>query len=425
MDYRFRMGTPADGEEILAVTMDAFDIDEANLRYPALRALCLSAPHESRLMEREGYLVACLHIGDTHIQVGSCSVLKGDVGHVAVRHSEQAAGLGTALMRDTMQWLRDNDYHLSRLGGLTHFYSRFGYEPFPRRYVEFPVQQVHGGTRLIQPVERFTDPECPDGGLLRPFDEALDWQARFSLTDRFDRGRSGSPAPSRVARAPIDPAPADPQQLRFTYERDGQVRGILFACESPLEARDGENCFSITEFCYDPACPEAAGLLVRKLLYRVAPSAPARITSRLPFDETLGEALQQARVGFTLIEMQSATASNMIKVVNLEATLHAVSDELSRRLAGSLVADWEGTIRLRLPQESAALRLHGGTVSVCDTGKADICVSLTQAQFVKILLGIRGFGELYGMGGPPLGVREAAVMEALFCRCSTGSGPWG
>jgi len=425
MGYRFRMGTPADGEEILAVTMDAFGIDEGNLRYPALRALCLSAPHESRLMEREGYLVACLHIGDTHIQVGSCSVLKGDVGHVAVRPAEQAAGLGTALMRDTMQWLRDNDYHLSRLGGLTHFYSRFGYEPFPRRYVEFPVQEVHGGTRLIQPIERFTEPECPSGALLRPFDEATDWQARFSLTDRFERGRSGSPEPPRVARAPINPAPVDPEKLQFTYERDGQVTGILFACESPLEAREGETCFSITNFCHDPDCPEAPGLLVRKLLSRVAPSAPTRITSRLPFDEPLGEALRQAGVGFTLIEMQSATASNMIKVVNLEATLHAVSDELSSRLAGSLVADWEGTIRLRLPEESAALRIKGGAVSVCDTGKADICVGLTQAQFLKVLLGIRGFGELYGMSGSPLGVLETAVMQTLFPRCSTGSGPWG
>ena len=425
MAYLFRMGTAKDAEAILNVTMEAFDIGPDNLRHPALRALCLSAPHECRVMEDEGgRIVAALHIGDTWIQVGQSAVLKGDVGHVAVLPSEQGGGLGTALMRDTVGWMRENGYHLSRLGGLTHFYSRFGYEPFPRRFTEFLVTQVHGGKGMVAATEAYPEPVCGPG-VLRPFDEASDWQVRAALNDRFDRGRSGAALPARVVRAPVDPASPDPALLRFVYELDGEVKGVLFANDNPLETRPGESCYTITQFSYDPSCPQAAGLLLRLLMARIAPAAPARVVSRLPYDEPLGRALTAAEVPFRRIEMHEAIASNMILVLSLPAILGEVAEELTRRLSRSIVADFQGNIALSLPGQSVVLRLREGTVSVTEAEQAGIQVSLTQAEFVRLLFGLCSFSELHGLEDSPLGVRETAVMDALFPRCPTGTGTWG
>lgn len=424
MDCEFRIGTPGDSAEILDLIADAFDINPDSLRFPRQRALAYDAPHEFRLMIRDGRIIAGLHIGDTWIQVGDCAVLKGDVGHVAVRTELQGQGLGSLLMREAVEWMRDNGYHLSRLGGLMHFYSRFGYEPFPRRFVEFRVEQIQGGAKSLSAAEAHPEPTGFEG-TLRPFDEARDWQARAHINYVFDHGRSGAARVSKHATPPGSPAPPDPELLRFVYELDGEVKGYLFAVESPLEARDNEPCFSIGAFAYLPDCPEAAGLLLRQLLARLAQHAPVRVTSRLPFDEHLAIALQNAGVGFQRIEMHQSGAGNMIQVLNLQEALKEIAPELSARLADSLLPDWSGAVEFVLPGQSATLSIADGRATAIAATQPNLRLKMTQAEFVKLLFGINGFGELPCARLADLDRRQVALMDALFPRCPAGSGPWG
>ena len=115
----------------------------------------------------------------------------------------------------------------------------------------------------------------------------------------------------------------------------------------------------------------------------------------------------------------------MILVLSLPAILGEVAEELTRRLSRSIVADFQGNIALSLPGQSVVLRLREGTVSVTEAEQAGIQVSLTQAEFVRLLFGLCSFSELHGLEDSPLGVRETAVMDALFPRCPTGTGTWG
>jgi len=325
-------------------------------------------------------------------------------------------------MQDTVGWLRANGYHLSRLGGLMQFYSRFGYEPFVRRFVEFEVKQSIGGRRVISAAQAYPEP-TGFPGTVRPYDEGRDWQARHDIRYAFDNGRSGASRVVAEAHEPTSPAPPDPDLLRFVYELDGEVKAYVFAVEAPLEAKEGETCFSISDFAYARDCPEAAALVLKQLLARIAQFAPARITSRLPFDEPLAEALQERGVGFTRIEMHQSVAGNMIQVLDLRGILQAAAPELQSRLAASLALDWADTIEFVLPAESCAIGLQPGSVTVIEPRTNTLRLEMTQAQFVKALLGIVAFSEL--PCSRHLDGRNLALMDALFPRTQAGSGPWG
>jgi len=445
MSYRLRPATTDDAPEMLETQVGAFGEEEGTLRWERARSFCYERAEEHVVMvDDDGRLVGLVHIGDDTIQVGTCAVRKADVGHVGIRPELQGQGIGTRMMQETVAWLREQGYHLSRLGGLTHFYSRFGYEPFPRRFVEIDLQSVRGGGRGIPGSEIYEDPGAWPGAV-RPYDPSRDYDDRARLRWEYDHGRSGALACSPDAEPPRHPAPPDPDALHWVYEREGEVLGHLHAVESPLEPGN-ETVFTIADFAYAPDFPDAAGALVRKLLSRVCEHEPARVTSRIPFDEAVAEAMQLAGVSHRRVEMFQAVASNMILVVDLASTLEAVTAELSRRISDSLVADWSGVIELSfpmrgkcriddptqvtageaLPGEACRLVVATGEVSVdAGPGPVDLQIELSQAQFVKALFGIAALRDLPCMRGLDLSPTWRGVLDALFPRLQAGSGPWG
>lgn len=445
MSYRLRPATADDAAGLLDVQVRAFGEKEGTLRWERARSYCFDRADEHVVMvDGDDRIVGLVHIGDHAIQVGSCSVRKADVGHVGIRPELQGRGLGTRMMRETVAWLREEGYHLSRLGGLTHFYSRFGYEPFPRRFVEIDLQSVRGGGRGIPGSEIYEDPgQWP--GQVRLYDPSRDFDDHARLRWEYDHGRSGAMVVRRDADPPRHPAPPDPHALHWVYEREGEVLGHLHAVESPLEPGE-ETVFTIADFAYAPDFPDAAGALVRKLLSCVCEHEPARVTSRIPFDEAVAEALQLAGVAHQRVERYQAVASNMILVLDLARALEAVAPELSRRVSDSLVADWSGAIELTLPTrgkcriddptqvtagdalpgEACRLVINEGEVAVdAGPGHVDLQIELTQAQFVKALFGIAALTDLPCTRRMDLSPTSRGVLDALFPRTQAGSGPWG
>lgn len=445
MDYRLRPARQEDAQEMLETQVAAFGTEEGTLRWEQARGYCFDRTEEHLVMvDEDERVVGLVHIHDHRIQVGTCAVRKADVGHVGVRPELQGQGIGTRMMRETVAWLREQGYHLSRLGGLVHFYSRFGYEPFPRRFVEIDLQSVRGGGRGIPGSEIYADPgEWP--GSVRPYDPSRDYEDRARLRWEFDHARSGALVVSREAEAPRHPAPPDPEALSWVYEREGEVLGFLHAVESPLEPGP-ETVFTIADFAYASDFPDAAGALVRMLLSRVCEHEPARVISRLPFDEAVAEALQLAGVAHRRVEMFQAVAGNMILVADLPAMLEAVAPELSRRIADSLVAGWSGAIELSfpargkcriddptqvtagdaLPGDACRLVVSRSEVTVdTEPGPVDLQIEMTQAQFVKALFGIAALTDLPCTRGMDLSPTWRGVLDALFPRVQAGSGPWG
>jgi predicted N-acetyltransferase YhbS len=414
-----RSATQDDIPVIVDIECRAFHRDSAEHRRRVEDNLQHAWP-ECVVLQDTGQIVASAHVARNWLRVGSCSVLKADVGHVAVPPELQGRGYGTALMQQLIPHMSAGGFHVSRLGGLMKFYARFGYEPFPRRYVHIPVPRLDGYLKgqkwgeLLQ-----LSPEL--ARRVRPYHPTRDHTAVHRLRYQFDATRSGqrvmAPEPSGTATGDPDPA-----GLVWVYD-DGQVRGFLRGALGLVHAGDTAPSYRLDELVFDHACPKAVDALVKTLMQRAQDQAPTTLSCRLPYDEAVFTALTAANIAFEVVELHPAADGNMMRVVNLPETLRAVEAELSDRLKAFPRLPWEGTVKLVLPEEAAALRLGPGRAQLTSEHGADCIIQASQADFLKWLFGIAGFAEFPQAGALPPAQR--LVLACLFPRLSCASGPWG
>ena len=187
----FRGGVADDAEAIFEVMEKSFRVEKNSDRWHSWYNLAIRDAERFRVLEHESRVIGVALIRHERLCIGSCEIVKGDVGEVSVLPEFQGKGYGSALMHDVVQWMRDNNYDISRLGGYSTFYRCFGYVPFPRRLVEFPIEPANVGANIISIEERFRSPEGLPGKV-RPYDASRDAVRRDELYQLFNRERSGS-----------------------------------------------------------------------------------------------------------------------------------------------------------------------------------------------------------------------------------------
>jgi len=86
----------------------------------------------------------------------------------------------------------------------------------------------------------------------------------------------------------------------------------------------------------------------------------------------------------------------MATITNLRRFLIEIQGELSRRLAGSLLKDWAGSVRLSSGDMTAGLRLGRGAVKIVALrGTPDIAVTIEPQALPLIMLGRMEAGEAF------------------------------
>lgn len=420
--WHFRQAREADSEAMARILCGAFRA-ESEAAQERLRYLASAGWRDMVVLEQDGEVVATAHVEPHRLRVGSCSVLKADVGHVAVRPDLQARGLGTCLMKHLVGWLPRARFHVSRLGGLMLYYERFGYEPFPRRYVTIPVPARDSELKG----RRWHDllaPGAAAADAVRPYHPARDYRQVHRLR------MAASMRPGALV-LPRDPGPAptagpDPSRLVSVYERNGSVVGYLRAGLARVHADDPEPRYCLDELAVAPWDAGVVGALVKTLMVRAADRVPTEITGRLPYDERLFEALTAAGVPFNVLEMRQALDGNMMQVVDLPGVLRAVAPELTRRLERAGCCPWSGCLALHLPRESAVVQVAPDKVTVVSPS-ADMTVqaiTMSQAAFLKALFSLEGLpAAAAGAGALPGPVQ--VTLGILFPRLPAASGPWG
>jgi len=421
MPNAVRSAHAEDAPAILDVLVSAFSLRDNPARTRTMVHLAENDWRNFLVLEDEDDIQAVAHIRPDRLRVGRTAVLKGDLGYVGVRPELQGCGVGTTLVKASVEWMRNNGFHISRLGGLMRYYSRFGYEPFIRRYITIPVAPMGSKMKGRRWSEiRALSPEL--AARVRRFDPSRDHAARHALLVSFYKQRSGA----WVFSETLGPAPAggpNPKGLEFVYEESGTVCGYIRGSIRPPEAGAAPSpC--VEEFIADLDRPETVEALFKRFIAAVAEHAPTEIAARLPYDQRLYAALVRADIAFNLHEMHQAADGNMIQVIDLRKTLESIAPELSDRLKAAGVPPWEGVVRFDLPGQTASIRVAAANVlPATDEDKPSEIVPASQAQFVQWLFGIAGFAEFAGADSVAPTVR--AVLGACFPRLPCASGPWG
>jgi predicted N-acetyltransferase YhbS len=421
--YTTRAGTPDDAEEIIAVSAAAFD---ARPDEQSRRNMIEHAAREAglfRIVEVNARIVSVAKVHPHRLRVGrACEVLKGDVGGVATHPDFQRRGYGHALMLDVVDWMRREGYDLSRLGGYARFYRQFGYVPFPRRYVAFPIGPVRAGATTI-PAEEVH--HAPEGlpGVLRSYDAARDAVRHGELYEMLNGQRSGALVRDGEAELRAQAGlPSKPDPLQVVYELGGLVQGYAIGAEARSGIHGEEPAIAVNDIAFNPDCPEALVAVIQHILHEACSRSLRLVTARLPFDEAVLSILREAGITLRLEEAHEGIASNMMRIVNIESLFRKIAPELARRLDESGVSEWlvltgrEAMLEIRVDGEQVALAVAPGAVTVSDAASADGRLVTDQATLVKLIFGMLSFDEAVITGRGELNFVSQAVFRAWFPR---------
>jgi len=415
MEARVRRARAEDVEEIHSVMTSAFGVEPGSERWESWRRLA-EGWRDFLVMELGGRIVGAVRIKGERLRYGeNATIIKGDVGYVSVRRELQGRGLGTRLMGEAVRFMREEGMHISRLGGLIKFYSRFGYVPFPRRFYEFPLDPARAGAATIPPEEYLALPSDEEARI-RPYEPGRDWRKRWELYKCFNRGLIGPIAEPSSPR-PESGGP-DESGLRWVYEEDG-LRGYVFAHRSGDEAE--------IHGAFDLSHPSALPSLVRKILIELRRRDTRRVLGRLPFDHEVERRLVEGGVGFLLREVCSYPASNMLLLIDLKRFVEAAAPEWSERMRRRIGSPpWTGKVELRVGGQAAEVEISSeGVGAVEGRSEPDVSLAFDPRDFLLMALGYRGFDEIAGSIRGHIPSRLASLLSALFRREPTAAGPLG
>lgn len=421
MPAYFRGAVAPDVPAIVDIECRAFGRDTAESREYKRRELDRELS-DYFVLEDHGQVVAAARILRHWLQVGSCAVLKGEVGCVAVLPEMHGKGYGTTLMQRLVPYLRDNGFHLSRLGGLMKFYSRFGYEPFLRRYVHLPVHSLDDDIKGM-PWREIYALTPREQVCVRRYDPSRDAQAVHELRLRFNRGRCGHLLLSETPPTPTSAGP-NPDAYDFVYEEYGEVRAFLRGALGLVNAGDPAPSYRIDELVADYNDPQAVAPLLKHFIQQAAQIAPTTISCRLAYDEWLFGLARQAQLYLEVSEWRQSVDGNMMQVVNLPETLRAAAPEWRARLHEVGMIPWTGKVHFRLPNDEAVLEITPDCVEVGEGSQGDVTVTASQADFIMWLLGIAGFGEFPRLSAHLTGPQRL-TLSIVFPRLPCASGVWG
>jgi len=325
-------------------------------------------------------------------------------------------------MEETVAFVRAHGFDIARLGGLCKFYSRFGWVPFPRRYVEFTLESVKAGARTLG-VEEVLGLPSGFAGVVRPFDGKRDAFAVHRLRRKFNAGRTGA---LRLSPQPEEGLlHATPHPLRVVYERSGKIYGYVNASELPREYTEFEGKVSIHEVAFDLRCPEAVEGCMKAVLLEAFRRGVRRVTARMPFDHLLLQRLTEGKITYSLRELQGAVASNMILIVSLSSLFRRILPELARRLANAPEANWQGTLRLQIESQFVDLQIAQDSIKVVNSSCPDEIVATDSATLMKLVFGLHPVSSLLPAEANPLPPAVRSLLHVLFPPQATASGPWG
>ncbi len=421
-DIVFRHANKSDAEGIFRVLSSAFQLEKDSFKWNNMRGIAYGGAENFLLMEKNNEIIGTVMISPHWLRVGSAKILKGDVGEVAILRELHGQGYGTRLMQECVKYLAQNGYHVSRLGGLTRFYSRFGYVPFPRRYYEFLLTKVNAGASVLTP-EDFLVLTSEEEKCVRCYHPSRDWNRRDELYAKFNENRSGSYFEHRNYANPPTGEP-DPSALRFVYDDGDEVKGYIFAGEYPYEITPFEAKVTIYDSAFDTECPQAFIILMKYMLRESLKRNAQRVTARFPFDPLIQKLLISACISYSLQELQSGIASNMMCIIDLKNTLKKIIHELTHRRSDAIKCD-TFSFKLNVDDHQAILRIGESSVEVIDDYESDLWLNCDTTAFLRWLFGLNGFDEWQMNVSSNLNWSQKKVLSSLFSRQPCASGPWG
>lgn len=325
-------------------------------------------------------MVSALQIVRREVRVGQVTLTMGGIANVGTVPAYRSKGYSTQLLRDAIAVMEREGFDFSMLfTGIHGFYTRLGWESLPVTVISAEIRE---------------ELPAPEGGYrIRPLADT-DLESICACYEQCNAGRSftvvRSPAYLRGWMGWEERTPEDV----FVAEAAGKLVGYIAA---PVN-----DALSITEIGWLPAYAECVYSLMLHVARRAREREVAQARLYLPRDPVLMGAI---RALFHRLSWHEEMP--MVRLIRLQPLVNKLLPELSRRVR---LVGAKGTVRLRLPTGTTGLRATGDEV-VRDANALPE-VTLSQAQFLGLVMGVAGADEL----PEPLPPQTRALLNVLFPR---------
>lgn len=350
---------------------------------------------QSRVVVVNGQIVSTLRVWEREMRIGSIAVPMGGIGGVGTDPDHQGTGYATALMKDTIAYMRTVGYDVGVLFSAIPcaFYRKLGWASVPL-----------AGFRVTR--RRIIDLE-PTEWHVEPFDEVQDLEPAIALYDKHNAQQSGSLV--RV-RSYWESGPARLRDILPTVvARHGDRFGGY------LNFQVGEKSANILEVAYDRAQPKALTALVNHLLQVCEREGVEEVHGDIPHRHPMVDLLVEGTAGDTFLTGNSAM---MLYAANLPALFQRLLPELQARLDAANQEFAPISICLVVNDQEAGLRLlDNGTLQTFDSDEEAIRLALPGHLFWRALLGESSWSQLeptLHQGGIAVEPEIAALLSILF-----------
>lgn len=439
----FRWADPDDRQRIFEILTRAFHHLRGSSKWKQASQHIEAGFASYRVLAKDGEVIGIGHLSRHPLRIGRCLIDMGYIGQVAVLPELQDQGFGTLLVGNLLDTMRAEGYDLARLGGLVRYYRRFGWIPFPRRFVEFPLQKMHAGTAEVA-VSDMLEPDPQQAQFVREYRAGTDRTRRDALVRQFNHQRTGSSQAPR--RAQSGPFPRhQPRRWHLVYERDQKLLGYCSMQLFSEDISDFEASVNLREAAFDLACPDAVITLLKQVLWTAHLRGARRVTARLPWDPKIFAILRDAGLVFERVELLNPVTGNMLRLIDLRGLLTKIVPELSVRWRESGAAE-SGEFAIVVDQplapadseqaDAGGPSLVSSTTCVLRLGVERVelladdssiaprwSAKLHPFEFLSLLLGLAPVQSV--VANPQTSVENVRILDALFPVQPTASSTWG
>ena len=370
-------------EQVVELSCLAFDSDDHERYRQYVRGDSSYRPSQTRVVVVNDKVVSTLRVWERRIRVGESLVTMGGIGGVCTHPHYRGVGYASALMRDTIEYLRTMGYDIGALFTIIpeEFYARLGWVSSPLR-------------SSIVTCSASMEAEPPPGWQITDFNPETDLDAVAKLYNIANEQQSGAIARTR---AYWDMAPSRLRCILPTVVARRVKDTSASELGGYLNYQLGGKVAEVLEVGYMPDNSEATlDVLVSHLLQthsveKVVCTFSSMHSSQHPFVQRV---VRKCNGTLTLVD----GTPMMFYAVNLPVFLRRLVVGWESRIAD--VKETFPLLAVKLPalnNQQAVLRHNAdGTLQIVpeDADAVDLGIDLSEADFWKLLFGEIGWEQI-------------------------------
>lgn len=359
-------------EQIVALNCTAFNPNQHERYWQYVRGDSSYRLSQTRVVVVNDRVVSTLRVWERRIRIGASLVMMGGIGGVCTDPKYRGVGYASALMRDTIGYLKTRGYDLGVLFTIIpeEFYHRLGWTSLP----------LHGFS-----VECEVGAVIPSGWQVKDFNVETDLDAVASIHDIANAHQSGTVSRTR-AYWDMKPSRIRGILPSVVAEKNGNIGGYLnFQIE--------DKCAEVLEVGYIPDTPDILNAFISYFMKTCAAHKVEEITGMFSSEHPYVEQLVTTGNGDVRVCTDTAM---MLYAVNLPVMLR-------RFVVGweTLIADADESfprLTVRFPvvnNQQAVLRYDGnGTIQIVDDASDAADIVMNEDVFWQLLFGELGWEQL-------------------------------